>query len=656
MRPGPSPASLASWRVTLAVLVLTGAATVASLAAAWLVGRDLEGLRAADVARHGVLSDARREVLLLDDALARVAGAAEAPSAGLLELAGRVAVILSRTDLAAMGAPADSVARLKEAVNELEKSFPSSRKPLEESPIVYRRSFLIARVVTNHWLAIEKTIDEAALAQIRGATSRGGLALTAVAVLWAAVLILSSALAVLGWRRSTAALTRFLEAARSLGSGESTRRIEVSGDDDLVPILDGFNEMADGLRGGEERSLAAGRERDMRLQQIREHLARAVAGKPGDVLHDSTDPAMNEVQHAVNEVVRALGQDRLALAAEKDRAVETRWRIEEDAHALLDLVRSEAFGVAARMPQLSAGSPLHALSTELVRIVDRLHSTIVLIRENAEELARASREMAENSGFQEREFVDEYRVIHETAASVNEVSVAAKQSSQMVEYVFRSAQEAMETAEEGYGMIHRIMEGMAAITAQVNSIAGEILSLSEKSQEIGVIVQTISDISKQTNLLALNAAIEAAGAGEHGRGFAVVAKEIRELASRSSGATKEIENLIAIIRQTTNAAVMATEQGSKKVQTGSERVDSLRDSFKRIMQKFQEVVESAHQISTASREQTVGARQVAQAISDIDSMMKASLDNVSRFRQAVDSYRKMTDSLRGLSENVTREE
>jgi methyl-accepting chemotaxis protein len=173
----------------------------------------------------------------------------------------------------------------------------------------------------------------------------------------------------------------------------------------------------------------------------------------------------------------------------------------------------------------------------------------------------------------------------------------------------------------------------------VNTIAHHILLLSGKSQEIGNIIRAIGEISKQTNLLALNAAIEAAGAGEHGKGFAVVAKEIRQLAVKSSNSARDIEKLILEMQDATNTAVMSTEEGSKTVQAGVSIINSLNDSFIGVLVKFQEVLESAHQISTASREQTVGARQVATSIATIDRMMQSSLDEMQMIKEHLDEYR-----------------
>ena len=89
------------------------------------------------------------------------------------------------------------------------------------------------------------------------------------------------------------------------------------------------------------------------------------------------------------------------------------------------------------------------------------------------------------------------------------------------------------------------MSAMDTIAHRVDSIATRALSLGEKSQEIGRILEVIDDLADQTNLLALNAAIEAARAGEHGRGFAVVASEVRKLAERSQESAAQIQGIVS---------------------------------------------------------------------------------------------------------------
>jgi hypothetical protein len=94
------------------------------------------------------------------------------------------------------------------------------------------------------------------------------------------------------------------------------------------------------------------------------------------------------------------------------------------------------------------------------------------------------------------------------------------------------------------------------------------LDLGKKSQQIGSILQIIDELSEQTNILSINASIEAAGAGEMGHRFGVVAEEIRKLADRVGGSTKEIRALIDDIRAAVNTTVMATESGAKAVDAG----------------------------------------------------------------------------------------
>ncbi len=123
------------------------------------------------------------------------------------------------------------------------------------------------------------------------------------------------------------------------------------------------------------------------------------------------------------------------------------------------------------------------------------------------------------------------------------------------------------------------IEKMMVLKQRIQIIAELILELSEYIQQIGSIIGLVEDIAEQTNMLALNAAVEAARAGEHGKGFAVVAGEIRKLADESKQATTKISSLINDIQHTTNSTVMATEEGSKEIESGVKLAGNIEENF-----------------------------------------------------------------------------
>src|SRR5581483_3103080 len=98
-------------------------------------------------------------------------------------------------------------------------------------------------------------------------------------------------------------------------------------------------------------------------------------------------------------------------------------------------------------------------------------------------------------------------------------------------------------ARAGDVTVARGHESVAGIRRQVDVIVGHMLELGKKSQQIGAVLDIVSELAEQTNILAINASIEAAGAGDAGNRFSVVADEIRKLADRVGGSTKEIRAL-----------------------------------------------------------------------------------------------------------------
>ena len=144
-----------------------------------------------------------------------------------------------------------------------------------------------------------------------------------------------------------------------------------------------------------------------------------------------------------------------------------------------------------------------------------------------------------------------------------------------------------------------------------------MLQLGEKSQQIGSVLDIVTELAEQTNILAINSTIEAAGAGEAGKRFAVVADEIRKLADRVANSTKEIRGLIDVVRSAVNTTVMATEIGSKAVDAGGAQFTEVANAFREIAGLVSTTTDAAREIELSTKQQTTAVEQVNVAISSV---------------------------------------
>jgi methyl-accepting chemotaxis protein len=435
---------------------------------------------------------------------------------------------------------------------------------------------------------------------------------------------------------------------RAIAAGEGGAAAAETGAGELGPLREELAGLAMQLEAEASRRAAERQRHERFLERLEAALAAVAAGELGRALPQAEDPWCEGVVAALGRVTALLRAHEERAAAEQARLQDCVLVGREELFQLRQLFElgegrqeqvAQAFGAQSALREVAAG---------VVTVTAHNRALLRQIEERGGTLHERSAALFEAVESREAEFSRESQLIHDTSTTVNEVSVAAKQTAQMVEFVFRSSQEAMGAAEDGRDLVRRTIEGMTVIAHRVNQIAEQILQLAGKSQEIGNIVKVISDISKQTNLLALNAAIEAAGAGEHGKGFAVVAKEIRELAVKSSRSTGDIHRIIQEIQAATNSAVLSTEEGSKSVQGGVRLANALNQAFGQIVEKFQEVLESAQQISTAATEQTAGARQVAQSIGSIDQMVRTTVEDLHGLRQALGEFRDVTREFSAL--------
>ena len=205
----------------------------------------------------------------------------------------------------------------------------------------------------------------------------------------------------------------------------------------------------------------------------------------------------------------------------------------------------------------------------------------------------------------------------EVSTTVRELVTTSRQISDSAQRVTQVASETALAARGGNETVEGAQEAIETVRRQVDQIVAHMLDLGRKSQEIGGILDIVSELSEQTNILAINATIEAVGAGETGRRFGVVAGEIRKLADRVGGSAKEIRRLIEEIRSAANTTVMATEDGAKAVDAGTRRFSDVAQSFKRIVEYVGSTAEASREIELSTKQQSSAMEQVASAIADV---------------------------------------
>ncbi|HEJ7027627.1 TPA: Tar ligand binding domain-containing protein [Serratia marcescens] len=249
-----------------------------------------------------------------------------------------------------------------------------------------------------------------------------------------------------------------------------------------------------------------------------------------------------------------------------------------------------AAGDLATPIQVYGRNEISMLFASLQRTQQSLIGTVGAVRDGAESILIGLQEIAEGNNDLSSRTEQQAASLEQTAASMEQLTATVKQNADNARQASQLARDASVTAAKG------------------GELAGDVVTtmhdIANSSQKIGAITSVIDGIAFQTNILALNAAVEAARAGEQGRGFAVVAGEVRNLASRSAQAAKEIKVLI--------------DESVSRVKHGSVLVENSGATMQDIVRSVTRVTDIMGEIASASDEQSRGIEQVTQAVTQMD--------------------------------------
>jgi twitching motility protein PilJ len=276
---------------------------------------------------------------------------------------------------------------------------------------------------------------------------------------------------------------------------------------------------------------------------------------------------------------------------------------------------------------------------ELRGLVRGINHAALQMDQAASEAGQVSESLQQAARRQTEEIEETSAAVVNLAQSVQQVSGNAAESA-------RVAEQSLAAAEKGQQAVANAIAGMNTLREQIQETSKRIKRLGESSQEIGEIVELISDITEQTNVLALNAAIQAASAGEAGRGFSVVAEEVQRLAERSADATKQIAAIVKTIQSDTHDTVAAMEVSTQGVVEGAKLSDAAGQTLAEIGSVSKTLAELIADISATTQSQAESTAKVAETMQDIKAISAQTSSGTQQTAESIGGMKQLAQDLK----------
>jgi len=299
--------------------------------------------------------------------------------------------------------------------------------------------------------------------------------------------------------------------------------------------------------------------------------------------------------------------------------------------------------------QLSAMSQVFVTSSEISKHAESLSS---LSNENATAMSNSASLISEASGLCD---LNDQAVI-QSAVSISELGEGANSVAQMSTKGAESLAKTTQMSKSAANSVNELVDDIKRVNKKTNENQEKIHLLSDSVAKISNFMGVIASIADQTNLLALNAAIEAARAGEAGRGFAVVAEEVRKLAEDSRTASKNVEELVALLSQSADEAISASEQSVTIVNEIMSKAEVTSSGLNRVLSEITNVNEAIQSIAAVAQEQAASSSEISRVVKEIEQSTDEITKMLSELNkhsvQGTDISKSVSDSALQMAQSV----
>ncbi len=284
----------------------------------------------------------------------------------------------------------------------------------------------------------------------------------------------------------------------------------------------------------------------------------------------TTNPSLNELKDVINEMLVEVESNVKNAMDVLSKYTQYDYRPQ----ACLDGLDGDLKALCADVNNL--GQAITSMLVENKKIGLVLSSNSEKLSENVDSLTNSANNQAAS--------------LEETAAAIEEITANMQNSSENIAKMTSYANEVSNSVSVGQELASKTASSMDEINEQTQAIADSIT--------------VIDQIAFQTNILSLNAAVEAATAGEAGKGFAVVAQEVRNLASRSAEAAKEIKELV--------------ENATDKANGGKNISNDMIEGYEKLNSNIHNTLALINDVSTSSKEQFGAMEQINDTVNNLD--------------------------------------
>jgi len=291
-----------------------------------------------------------------------------------------------------------------------------------------------------------------------------------------------------------------------------------------------------------------------------------------------------------------------------------------------------------------------ALLGAIKTMTESLSSLIARVKQASVTLMSTATEISATSKEQDSTMNGFTASTAEIAAAAKEISATSQELLMTMTDVRTMAGTSASLAESGNAGLAEMDNAMRQLSVSTGSISAKLSVISEKANDINLVVSTITKVADQTNLLSVNAAIEAEKAGEYGLGFLVVAREIRRLADQSAVSSLEIEQMVRHMQTAVSAGVMEMDKFTQEVKRGVDSVAAVNAQLSQIIDQAQGLNGRIETVSDGMRSQSSGAAQISEAMTQLTDGARQTAASIKEFNGATTSLR---DAVAALKQEIS---